>query len=320
VWDAYENGGQLFDNPSKLGITVGEAPTESAIVTPLGNHGVLLATSSNSQGFDETDFRYTQLLSQFVETALTRSTREQGLAEIQSITREMVNADSHDAIAEILMTRLPEALSFPLCSLWRHDTTTETLEPVATTETAEQIIETVPTIGPGEGIAWTVYTTGETEVVTDVSTRPDSYNRNSPIGSEIIVSVGEYGVLATGSTRPQSFTETEQRLVETLAKNVATAIELVTRRRELRQRERELTATKQSLEDSKQQIEQTNSNLETLNRLLRHDVRNDISVIAQTVHRLEQSMDNEDSTVDKHFDRLFSRTEHIRDLTTDLRN
>ncbi|ERG89451.1 MAG: signal transduction histidine kinase [halophilic archaeon J07HX5] len=320
VWDAYENGGQLFDNSAEAGITAGQTTAESAIVVSLGHHGVLIATRSEPRRLDETDFQYTQLLSQFVETALTRSTREQGLAEIQSITREIINADTHDAIAETLMRRLPEGLSFPICTLWRYDAANEALVPVATTDAGEQLIGTVPTIGPGEGIAWTVYETGETEIVTDVSARPDSYNQNSPIGSEIMIAVGEYGVLATGATRPQSFTETEQRLVETLGKNVEAAIELVTQRRELQQRERELQATKRSLERSKSRIEETNSNLETLNRVLRHDIRNDVSVIAQTVHRLEQLVDAENNTVTGHFDRLLSRTEHIRNLTLDLRD
>ncbi|MFB6242654.1 MAG: PAS domain S-box protein, partial [Halobaculum sp.] len=86
---------------------------------------------------------------------------------------------------------------------------------------------------------------------------------------------------------------------------------------ELKVYEQELEATKQTLAASNEKLEQTNDDLETLNRILRHDVRNDAVVLARFGRKLEQHVDEDGR---EHLQQLLQRAEHIRDLTTGLRD
>ncbi len=86
---------------------------------------------------------------------------------------------------------------------------------------------------------------------------------------------------------------------------------------EIKQYEQELETAKQRLEESHEQIEQTNGELETLNRILRHDIRNDVVVMSRLGAELEQHVDEEGAEL---LDQLLGRGEHIRNLTTGLRD
>ncbi len=292
VWEAYREGARLVDDLSEVAVPGGDTEAESAIIVPLGEHGVFTASSLEPDAFDEADFRYAQLLAQFVETALTRATREQGLAAIQQITRSAFDEDSAEGIAGTVLDRLPEALGFPLCTIWRYDPAADALEPVAATAMAERLLGTVPTIGRGDGLAWRVYESGETAVIDDVAAVPERYNDETVIGSEILVPLGEFGVLATGSRRPESFTETDRRLVETLAKNVETAIELVEQRRET---------------DLVGQI---------LARVLRHNLRNHLTLIQG---RAEMVADADDESAAAHADEILRSAEKLTELADSAR-
>ncbi len=292
VWEAYKEGARLVEDLSAVTTAKDDIEAESAIIVPLGEHGVFIASSLESEAFDETDFRYAQLLAQFVETALTRATREQGLAAVQEITRSALDEDSVEAIARTVMDRLPGALGFPICTIWRYDPATDALEPVAATAMAERLLGTVPTIGRGDGLAWRVYESGETAVVDDIAAAPERYNDETVIGSEILVPLGEFGVVATGSRRPESFTETDRRLVETLAKNVETAIELVEQRRE------------------------TNLVEQILARVLRHNLRNHLTLIQG---RAEMVADADDESAATHADEILRSAEKLTELADSAR-
>jgi PAS domain S-box-containing protein len=83
---------------------------------------------------------------------------------------------------------------------------------------------------------------------------------------------------------------------------------------------RDVTALKeyeQELEDSHEKIERTNQELETLNRILRHDIRNDVVVMSRLGERLEDHVDEDGEEL---IDRLLDRGEHINSLTNSLRD
>jgi PAS domain S-box-containing protein len=82
---------------------------------------------------------------------------------------------------------------------------------------------------------------------------------------------------------------------------------------------REMTELKESeaaLETTKQRLEATNEELETLNRILRHDIRNDAVAQASLGRRLRKHVDPDG---EQYLDQLLDRGEHIADITTDLR-
>ena len=83
---------------------------------------------------------------------------------------------------------------------------------------------------------------------------------------------------------------------------------------------RDVTSLKeyeQELEATKDRLKQTNEELETLNRILRHDIRNDAVVQSRLGERLRAHVGEEG---DEYLDQLLARGEHIADITTGMRD
>ena len=78
------------------------------------------------------------------------------------------------------------------------------------------------------------------------------------------------------------------------------------------QRERE-----RRLETQKKLIQRRNEELETLNRILRHDIRNDVVVMSRLGAQLEAHVDDDGEEL---LHKLLDRSDHIKDLTTGLRD
>jgi len=245
----------------------GETPVGSAVVLPLGDHGVFIASAPEPEAFGPTDVEILRLLSTLVEIALDRSKREQGLEGIQEITRAALTAESHEAVAEIAMNRVPSLLDFPLSAIWRYDTTVDALTPLAWTDKSVELFGEIPTFDGEGSLAWRAFQDGETYVIPDADQSEKVYNEDTPIGSEIVVPLGDLGVLVTGSTEPESFAESERQLVEILAANLETALRLIDRRQEL---------------DLLDQV---------LARILRHNIRNDLNIIQGYAAQITDSDD-----------------------------
>ena len=78
----------------------------------------------------------------------------------------------------------------------------------------------------------------------------------------------------------------------------------------------DLKEYEEELEETKRTLERTNEELETLNRILRHDIRNDVAVMSRLGARLEEHVDDDGEEL---LHQLLDRTDHIKDLTTGLR-
>lgn len=256
LWSVYRTGPRWCEDLANCGARVPyDPPRGSGFFLSLGEHGVLTMATSPPCEFDETDFQVAKLLAVIVEIALDRALREQGLEEIQSITRRILDATDHEGAARGVLDQLPSALDMPNSVIWRYDGVADELQPVAATEAAVDLAGPIPTFSGDDSIAWRAFDQGETQLLADVSAHEDVYNEHTPFNSEIIMPLGEFGVLGTASTRRGSFTETERRLLETLAANVETAMRLVSRRHE---------------RDLLDQV---------IARVLRHNLRNDLNVI-----------------------------------------
>ncbi|MFB6243194.1 MAG: GAF domain-containing protein, partial [Halobaculum sp.] len=258
VWEAYRTGEPVViaDTETFAGQLPDEdTPVRSALVLPLGNHGVFITSSRTPNAFDESDQYFGKLLGRMLQTALDRTEREQSLQSVQSATRSLVTASDAEAIAESLVTRAAETISAPYVAVWRHEPGERLLRPVAQTAVAAELFERAPAFGPGDSIAWEVFREGEARLVDHVAAAEAAYDRDSPMQSEIIVPLGSYGVLTAGSKLTNDFSQEEFELLQTLATSAESALQIVGKQREL------------DVLD------------EVLARILRHNVRNDLNVI-----------------------------------------
>lgn len=93
AWDVYEDGvAQLYDDLRTVDTGDTTMPVRSAIVVPLGDHGVMISAARDPAAFSETDRRLLEILAATVEAALNRAEREQLLRE----TRESLEQSNQE--------------------------------------------------------------------------------------------------------------------------------------------------------------------------------------------------------------------------------
>jgi PAS domain S-box-containing protein len=297
VWEVYSSGSpvSIQDTTTFDGtIPGGETPMGSVMLLPLGDHGVLIISGVETAAFDEADFYFARVLSTFSETALDQAQRAEGLEGIQQVTRATLDATTHEEAAETVLERIPEVLDQPLSAIWEHDSGQGELVPVAAAAKSEALFGEIPTFSGDESLAWKAFQNRELTVVQDVESHPDAYNDDSVIRSEILVPIGEFGVLATGSTRTGSFGESEQQLLETLGANLETTMRLIDRRREM------------ELLD------------QVLARILRHNIRNDLTVIRGFAREIMDGCEGEPASqaarIIDHCENLAATAEHATEI------
>ncbi|MFD1647383.1 PAS domain S-box protein [Haloarchaeobius litoreus] len=87
VWNAFENGETAVINEAATARTAipPSLDLESAIVVPLGDHGILVFGARARNAFDRTDVQMVNILASTTQAALDRSTRERDLKRHQTI-------------------------------------------------------------------------------------------------------------------------------------------------------------------------------------------------------------------------------------------
>lgn len=162
-----------------------------------------------------------------------RQGREQAVEELHSTARALIQADTSEEMANITISALRDVLEMPINAVFRHDETDDALIPIAWTDRAETLLDDIPTFTSGEGIAWTVFETGEARVYDDVSTVPERHNPDTKARSEIILPLADHGVVIIGSTESEDFDEIDVSLAQTLTTHLTTALDNLKQRTEL---------------------------------------------------------------------------------------
>ena len=271
LWVTYEGSSRRVDD---LTTADGQLPhsgreIQSALLFPLGDHGVIAIGDSQQAAFDGMDFQFAQLLAALIEITLDRAQRQQSLESVQKLTQETLQTDTPREMIELVLERLPDVLNLPITGFWQYNRARNRLEPLAMTDAAGELFEEPPTVGPGSSIAWEAFASGETKVISDVGNRADVYKKKSPIRSEVIAPIGEYGVLMAGSVRSHTVTEIDRSIATTLASTLETSLQLITNRQEL---------------DLLDQV---------LGRVLRHNIRNELNVMKGYARVLIEETDDE---------------------------
>ena len=167
-----------------------------------------------------------------------RRRRATRLEALHDVTREMVVAGTHDAVAETAVEATEDILGLTQAVVFRYNEDRDALVPAAARVEDGTLDAEVPELERGEGVAWRVYETGETAVLEDGEGRREAYAPDFPVESELLVPLGEYGVLAAGSTTRREFDDQTVSLAEVLAANLRVAFMQVDRARELEEYER----------------------------------------------------------------------------------
>ncbi|MFB6149445.1 MAG: PAS domain S-box protein, partial [Halobacteriales archaeon] len=265
AWQAYSAGEpEIYADVRKAAHPLNEAtPFRSELHLPLGEHGVLLAASTEADDFDATDEALGRVLAANVEAALDRVERERDLAEERDKYETLVD-QSHDAIA--IHQNGEFVFANPRC-----------LEILGYNED-ELIGKPFKEITAPE----------DRDLVRDRYEQrldPEAESPPAQYEARFLTKDGNQRVGEISAARIQYEGDSADLVM----------IRDVTERRGYEER-----------------LEETTEELEALNRVVRHDIRNDMSIILGWAQMLD---DHVDETGQAYLQKILASGEHIVELT-----
>jgi len=162
-------------------------------------------------------------------------TRETALRGLNRAAREMTLAETERAVCEHAVATATEVLDLPVTAVYLHDESEEVLASAAASDAARDLFGTLPDLEPDASLAWETFGADEPTVVDDLSETDQAQNPETPVGSELQVPLGEYGVLLTGSTEREAFDEFDVELCRSLGATTEAALRRTERERSLRE-------------------------------------------------------------------------------------
>ena len=177
------------------------------------------------------------VFSQFQDVT-ERHERRQRIEALHEATRELMAAATRETVADRAVETARDVLGLPINSIYLYDDEHDALVPTATTEEALELIGEPPTYEPGESLSWAAFRDGEVRVFEDVSSESGRYNPDTAFGAEIILPLGDHGVMYVAATEPGAFDDADITLARTLAANTEEALLRIERERTLRESQR----------------------------------------------------------------------------------
>jgi len=216
---------------------------------------------------------------------------ETRLRSLQNTAQSLSGAESSAEIGAIAVDAAAEILDLDVTGIWEYDEREDALVPITETSAARDLFGESPWFTPGDGLAWDAFESGETQVYDDVQTEGQPHNQNTEIRSEILVPLGEYGLMSTGSVSTQVFSETDVDLFRILGATVEAALARASREEELHRQ---------------------NERLDQFASVVAHDLRNPLSVATGFFEIAEETGNAE------HFEKVKSAHDRIERLIEDL--
>ncbi|WP_222916962.1 PAS domain S-box protein [Natrinema sp. SYSU A 869] len=219
--------------------------------------------------------------------------RERRIHCLHEGTRRLMAAESSEEVARVASEIAHDALSLETNSIHLYEERADrsasssddpsrepgVLVPAAMTDETKALLGTVPTIEPGNSIAWDAFNAGETIVHGDVRYADNVRNPKTSVRSEVHIPLGEAGIFIASSTATNDFDPETITLARILGANVEAALERACREDELAVRTTEL--------------ERQNDRLDAFASTVSHDLRTPLTLAAGHLDNLESHLDAE---------------------------
>ncbi|MFB6298544.1 MAG: PAS domain S-box protein [Salinirussus sp.] len=227
-----------------------------------------------------------------------RKQYERKLEALHTNTRELMAADSVEAVATTGVSAARSILGHDVSGVHLYDEEEDRLVPAAVTDSASDLFDPVEPLEASDSIAGRVYETGEPVTYEDVREEPGVHNPDTPVRSEMLLPLGDHGVWIVSSTDVGAFDESDLSLGRVLAANIEAALD---------QRKRE-----RALQESKQALRRQNERLDEFASMVSHDLRNPLGIAEG---HLTLAADEHDS---EHLDRVAEAHERMATLIEDV--
>ncbi|WP_254547371.1 GAF domain-containing protein [Halomarina pelagica] len=168
--------------------------------------------------------------------------REQVLATLRETTHQLFEVTTKSEMSHIAVDAAREVLAFPIMGIHLYEESSGSLQPAAGTTEATELFDGLPSFSETgtPSIAWRVFAEGEPVYMGDVTTQDDVYNTETPIRSEILLPLGDHGVMIIGLPEQDAFTDEDIEFAELLATYVESAFDRIDQTQQLQEHRREV--------------------------------------------------------------------------------
>jgi PAS domain S-box-containing protein len=307
AWSVYEEGTAVITDDVRTHDDVydPDTPARSEMLLPLGEQGVFMAASREVGAFDETDRTLAKVLTSNLEAALDRAERESVLRErerrlsaLHEATRGLMEAADRETVVDIGLEAAESVLGLEAAAFYGTGDGRTRLEPLATTDRAEELFGGVPPVEEGEGVAWAAFESGDPVLTDDVREEEVLFEPESTVRSQMVLPIGDHGVFTAASTAVGAFDDADTSLAKVLVSNVEAALDRAERESLLRKREEDLL--------------RQNERLEEFAGVVSHDLRSPLTVAKGNAYLLRENGEEE------HLEKIEDALERMERLIDDL--
>jgi predicted DNA binding protein/GAF domain-containing protein len=228
--------------------SVGAAPV--IVLTGLRDEQVgVEAIQHGAQDYLVKDEVTSDLLVRSIHHAIERNAQErrrlrrrEQLEALNTLTRELMEAETAEAVSELVVAASEEGFDVPVAAVALFD---ETAGGLTRTEATDEAIELVDfdALLSVEGAGWRAFAEAEEPYVLE-----EDVPVAEPLSGLALYPLADHGLLVAGSAEPEGLTAADFDFVGTVAGNVEAALDRVERERERERRERLLEEQNRTLE------------------------------------------------------------------------
>jgi K+-sensing histidine kinase KdpD len=198
-------------------------------------------------------------------TAPESMTPEPMIDQLQETTQRLLETSEPDAAAIVALQGIESVFNFTIAGIWLASDDRTRLEPVAQTDRGANLVDSQPVYtADADSLSWDAYESQTATRIDDMTDHTERANPETPIRSELIVPIGEYGVLNIASTETGAFSDADLRRVQVWSNTVESALTRLEQIDRLQQREAALTRERDRLDD--------------FASIISHDLRNMVNI------------------------------------------
>jgi len=214
------------------------------------------------------------------------------LEGLYQAVQRLTSAETEQAICEAAVAAVPAVFDGALGGLWLYDADAAELTMAAATDREDDRFEGSVTYRAGSSVSWEAFDTGEVRTHSYPPGDGSGDDPESTVASELVLPLGDHGVMNVGTTEPDAFGPDERMAAKILAANVETALTNAERQHALRVK---------------------NDHLEEVVGAVSHDLRNPLNVAcgfleharrdgdggeAESLERVAGALDRMDTLID----------------------
>lgn len=171
-----------------------------------------------------------------------RLRRRQQLEALNTLTRELMEAETADAVSQLVVDRSEDGFDVPVVAVALFDEAAGGLELSEATADAVELVDFERLLSV-DGAGWRAFAEEEDPYVLE-SDQPTA----EPLSGLALYPLGDHGLLVAGAADPEGLTAADFDFVGTVAGNVETALDRVEREQERQRREQLLEEQNRTLE------------------------------------------------------------------------